>query len=145
MFTHQLPKDDIPFGVNYSQFAKRHFLKRFEKDNPGKQWAITNEGIQEDLSRISYKDQDLQHTQQVDELWQKDECWILKYDFRIAGKKESTKDSGNRCVAFLDNSKKILEILIIYGKNDLPKNMSETQFITKTLTENYPELLEKCK
>lgn len=145
MFTHQLPKDDVPFGIDYSKFAQRHYLKRFEKANPGRQWDITNEGIQEDLSRISYTDQDLQQTQQVDELWQKDDCWIFKYDFRVAGRNESTKNSGNRCIVFLDNSKKTIQILIIYGKGDLPKNMSETQYITKTLTENYPELLEKCK
>lgn len=145
MFTHLLPKDDFPFGLDYSDYAKRHFLKRFQKDNPGRQWMVTEEGIQEDLSRITYSDQDLQQTQQVDELWHKDELWIFKYDFRIAGKKESTKGSGNRCVVFLDNSKKIIEILIIYGKDDLPKNMQETQFINKILSDNFSELLNRCR
>src|SRR5690606_23583319 len=82
MFTHPLPKDDIPFGCAYSDFAKRNFLKRFAKDNPGRQWLVTEDGIREDLTRISYTDQDLQLTQQVDELWHKDDKWIFKYDFR---------------------------------------------------------------
>lgn len=142
MFTHLLPKDSIPFSVDYSQYAKRHYLKRFQKDNLGKQWTVTEEGIVEDLSRITYPDQDLQQTQQIDELWQKDDCWILKYDFKIAGKKESTKDSGNRLVAFLDCSKKTIEILLIYGKGDLPKNMKETQFIRSTISSNFKEIAQ---
>ncbi len=145
MFTHPLPKDDIPFGCAYSDFAKRNFLKRFAKDNPGRQWLVTEDGIREDLTRISYTDQDLQLTQQVDELWHKDDKWIFKYDFRIAGRKESTKNSGNRCIVFLDNSKKTLLILFIYGKNDLPKNMQETQFVTQVIQKNFPELLAQCR
>lgn len=145
MFTHLLPKDDIPFGVDYANFAKSHYLKRFEKDNPGKQWTITEEAIQEDLSRIAYADQDLQQTQQIDELWHKDDYWIFKYDFRIAGKKESTRQSGNRCVGFLVNSKKTIEILLIFNHSYLPKNTKETQFIESILKANYIEYLKKCR
>lgn len=145
MFTHLLPKDDIPFGVDYSHYSKRHYLKRFQKDYPGKQWFITNESIQEDLSRITYADQDLQQTQQVDELWHKNEFWIFKYDFRVAGKKQAAKDSGNRCVALLDNSKKTVVILLIFGKDDLPKNKAEQQFIEDILKAEFPDYLEKCR
>lgn len=145
MFTHLLLKDNIPFGVDCSHYAQRHFLKRFQKDNPGRQWAITYDSIQEDLSRISYVDYDLQQTQLVDELWHKDDFWIFKYDFKIAGKKESTKNSGNRCIVFLDSSKKLIEILIIYSKGDLPKNMGEQQFIESTLKDNFTDYLAKCR
>lgn len=145
MFTHLLPKDDVPFSVNYSQFAKHNFLKQFRKDNPGRQWMITEEAIMEDLSRITYADQDLQQSQQVDELWHKNDCWILKYDFRIAGKKESTKGSGNRCVLFLDGSKKTIEVLVIYGKNDLPKNKQETQYIKDIIQKHFSHYLERCR
>ena len=68
-------------------------------------------------------------TQQVDELWQKDDFWIFKYDFRVAQTKESTKSSGNRCVVFLDNGNNRILILMIFGKKDLPKNMGEQAFI----------------
>ena len=145
MFTHLLPKDDTPFGVDYSGYAKRHYLKQFQKDNPGKQWLVTEDGIHEDLSRITYADHDLQQTQKVDELWHKDNFWIFKYDFRIAGKKESTKDAGNRCIIFLDNSKKTIEILFIYHHSYLPKNTKETQLIEVLLKDNFNEYLEKCK
>lgn len=144
MFTHLLNKDDTPFSVSYTTYANRHHLKQLQKDNPGKQWDITQDGIFEDLSRISYTDQDLQQTQQVDELWHKDDCWIFKYDFRIAGKKESTKDAGNRCILFLDNSKKTIEILMIFHHKYLPKSTAETQYIQAVIKHNYPEYLERC-
>ncbi len=145
MFTHLLPKDDTPFGVIYSDHAKNHYLKQLQKDNPGKQWEVTSEAISEDLSRISYSAQDMQQTQQVDELYHKDDFWIFKYDFRIAGRRESTKDAGYRCVVFLDNSKKIIEILMIFHHKYLPKNTSETQFIDKMLIDNFKDYLEKCR
>lgn len=145
MFTHLLPKDDTPFGATYSNYAKRHYLKRLQKDNPGKQWLVTEEAIFEDLSRITYSDQDLQQTQQVDELWYRDEHWIFKYDFRIAGKKESTKDAGNRCIVFLDNSSKKLEILMIFHHKYLPKNTKESVYIERELLDNFSEYMEKCR
>jgi len=103
-------------------------MKRFEKDYRGKQWDITVESIFQDLVRIKTSDSDLQRTQQVDELWHKASCWIFKYDFRVAQTKESTKSSGNRCVAFLDNVANKIKILVIFGKSDLPKNIGEQAF-----------------
>ncbi|MDK2899349.1 MAG: hypothetical protein PWQ10_536 [Patescibacteria group bacterium] len=145
MFTHLLLKDDIPFGVDYSAYAKRHYLKQLQKDNPGKQWSITEDGIFEDLSRITYTDQDLQQTQQVDELWHKNEYWIFKYDFRIAGTIESTKGSGNRCVVFINTTRKSMEILMIFHHKYLPKNTKESHYIKQILTKNFNNYLEKCR
>ena len=137
MFTHQIFNDNSLFAVKFSDYAKRHFLKRFEKDYSGKQWDVTIDSIFQDMARIKTGDSDLQKTQQVDELWQKDNCWIFKYDFRVAQTKESTKSSGNRCVAFLDNASNKIIILIIYGKGDLPKNIGEQAFIEQTLCKEF--------
>ncbi|MDR1136341.1 MAG: hypothetical protein LBL49_09230 [Clostridiales Family XIII bacterium] len=137
MFTHRIFNDKNLFTVKFSDYARRHYLKRFEKEYRGKQWDITVESILQDMARIKTGDSDLQKTQQVDELWQKDNYWIFKYDFRVAQTKESTKSSGNRCIAFLDNSVNKIIILIIYGKGDLPKNISEQAFIEQTLNENF--------
>jgi len=120
-------------------------LKRFEKDYRGRQWDITVESIFQDMARIKISDSDLQRTRQVDELWHKDDYWIFKYDFRIAQTKESTKSSGNRCVAFLDNVINKIVILIIYGKGDLPKSIGEQALIEKTLTEEFREYLSMAR
>ena len=137
MFTHLLFNDNNLFVVEFSGYAKSHYLKRFEKGYKGKQWDVTVESIFQDLARIKTSDSDLQKTQQVDELWHKDSYWIFKYDFRVAQTKESAKSSGNRCVVFLDNSANKVEILIIFGKGDLPKNIGEQAFIEKTLVKEF--------
>ncbi|MDL2235799.1 hypothetical protein LJC07_06595 [Christensenellaceae bacterium OttesenSCG-928-L17] len=97
------------------------------------------ESIIQDLARIKAKANDIQKTQQVDELWHKNDFWIFKYDFRVAQTKESTKTSGNRCVAFLDNSKNKIVILMLFSKNDLPKNRGEQTFIEQTLREEFKD------
>ena len=137
MFTHLLFNDNNLFTVKFSDYAKNHYLKRFEKDYSGKQWDVTVESIFQDLARIKTSASDLQRTQQVDELWHKDSHWIFKYDFRVAQTKESTKSSGNRCIVFLDNAMNRIEILIIFGKGDLPKNTGEQAFIEQTLTKEF--------
>ncbi|MCL2627442.1 MAG: hypothetical protein FWD44_01920 [Oscillospiraceae bacterium] len=142
MFLHQLPKENKLFTVKFDEYAKRHYLKRFMKDYKGRQWEVTEDSIFQDLSRIKMNTSDLQFTQQVDELWHKDNYWVFKYDFRIAQTKESTKTSGNRCVVFLDNTASKISILIIFGKNDLPKNVGERAFIEQTLDNEFGELMK---
>ena len=141
MFTHLLYNDNTLFTVKFSDYAVNHYMKRFEKDYRGKQWDITVESISQDLARIKTSDSDLQRTQQVDELWHKDSYWILKYDFRVAQTKESTKSSGNRCVAFLDNAASKIEILVIFSKSDLPKNTGEQSFIEQTLIKEFRDYM----
>ena len=141
MFTHPLFNDGNLFTVEFSDYAKHHYLKRFEKAYKGRQWDITVESILQDMARIKTSDSDLQKTQQVDELWHKDDYWIFKYDFRVAQTKDSTKASGNRCVAFLDNAAGKIEILMIFGKGDLPKNIGEQAFIEQTLKEKFRDYL----
>ena len=141
MFTHLLFNDNNLFTVRFSDFAKNHYLKRFEKDYRGKQWDITVESIFQDLARIKTSDSDLQRTGQVDELWHKDSYWIFKYDFRVAQTRESTKSSGNRCIVFLDNAVNRIEILFIFGKGDLPKNTGEQAFIEQTLIKEFQDYM----
>jgi hypothetical protein len=141
MFTHQLFNDNNLFTVSFSGYAKRHYLKRFEKEYKALQWEITVESIFQDMARIKISDSDLQKTQQVDELWHKDNYWIFKYDFRVAQTKESSKSSGNRCIAFLDNAANKIIILIIYGKGDLPKNIGEQAFIEQVLDKEFQDFM----
>jgi len=141
MFTHRIYNDNSLFTVQFCDYAKRHYLKRFEKEYRGKQWDITVESIIQDLARIKTSNSDLQKTQQVDELWHKDDYWVFKYDFRVAQTKESTKSSGNRCIAFMDNATSKIIILIIYGKGDLPKNISEQAYIVQTLDKEFRDYM----
>lgn len=143
MFTHLLDSFNELFGVIILDYAKRHFLKRFEKDYKGKIWDLTLESIKQDLSRLGFTNNKTQKTSQIDELKYIDGHWLCKYDFRIAGSKQSTKDSGNRAIIHIDKNIKTIQILLIYNKTDLPKNIKETDYIYRVIEEEYKDIYKK--
>ena len=145
MFSNLLPVSSILFNVTYKEYAKSHFLKEFEKKYKGKQWEKTESSIFEDLKRLRVENNTTQQSSQIDQLKHKNQYWLFKYDFRIAGTNQSTKSSGNRIVGFIDNNENKLEILLIYNKTDLPKNKKETQYIEDTIAENYQEIIALFK
>ena len=130
MFTHQLDKSGALYAVSFSEFAERYFLKDFKRKYKGVRWKITEASIFYDLMRIRNK---LQYTQQVDELKKIGDKWYFKYDFAIAKSGKSPKAAGNRCICLLDDTQKIITILAIYNKNDLPKNMGESVWVEKII------------
>jgi len=140
MFTNPLP-DSEDYRVFFTAFAERHFMKRFEKDYKGKRWTVTLDSIFQNLKRVY----SMQKTQQVDELKYGKDCKLFKYDFTIAQSGVSPKASGNRCIVFLDTEHHRQDVLMIYGKTDLPKNTGETQFIYKTIEVEFKDLWERLK
>ena len=140
MFTNLLP-DDEDYRVVFSQYAQRYFIKSFARKYKGRQWAVTQDSIQQDLKRIRI----LQRTQQVDQLRQNGKFWLFKYDFAVAQTNISAKSSGNRCLVFLDNSRYLQTALMVYGKNNLPKNQSETAYILQTTEKEFPNFWDKLK
>lgn len=138
MFTSPLP-DDEDYRIFFSEYAERHHIKRFAKDYKGKRWLVTFDSIFQDLKRVH----SLQTSQQVDELKSGSNCKLFKYDFAIAQSHVSPKSSGNRCVIFLNAETHRQDVLMVYGKGDLPKNMNETQYIFMIIASNFPQLWEK--
>ena len=137
MFTSQL--SDVDYRVIFSEYAKKHFIKRFSKSYKGKQWQVTEESIFDSLRRVHA----IQQTQQVDELKTGQDCVLFKYDFAVAKTNVSAKASGNRCVIFLDMKSLLQTVLIVYGKTDLPKNQGETQYIIQTVKSEFNDLWAK--
>lgn len=138
MFTSHLP-DDSDYRVVFSDFAKRHFVKRFDKSYKGKQWLFTQKSIFAQLKRVHA----IQQSQQVDELKSTAECILFKYDFAVAQTHVSAKASGNRCIVFLDTASQTQTVLLVYGKTDLPKNQQETAYIYSTVSGEYPDFWER--
>jgi hypothetical protein len=138
MFTSPLP-DDEDYRIFFTDYAERHHIKRFAKDYKGRRWLITQDSIFQDLKRIH----SMQMTQQVDELKNGENCRLFKYDFAVAQSGVSPKASGNRCVVFLDIAAHRQDVLMVYGKSDLPKNIRETQYIHKIVQAEFKELWER--
>jgi len=139
MFTSQLP--DVDYRIVFSDYAARHFIKRFAKSYPGKQWLVTQQSIFDSLRRVHT----IQQTQQVDELKRGAECLLFKYDFAVAKTNVSAKASGNRCVVFLDIKSLQQTVVLLYGKTDLPKNQAENQYIMQTVESEFAELGVRLK
>jgi hypothetical protein len=138
MFSNPLP-DDEDYLVQISDYAARHYLKRFEKTYKGKQWLLTLASIEQGLKRVHA----LAAGQRVDELKRNDDCLLFKYDFAIAQTKVSAKAAGNRCIIFLDMATHVQTILLMYSKTDLPKNMSETAYIMNVLEKEHSKLWQR--
>lgn len=145
MFTHLLPNSYDLFSVKFTSYSLKHYLSDFKKKYKGKQWDLTQMSIIEDLSRLRMENNTTQLSGQIDELKYSDGMWLAKYDFKIAGTKQSTKDSGNRCILFINNDQNTIDILLIYNKNNLVKNTKETKYIFDVLKENYPNLIKQLE
>ena len=140
MFSSQLP-DDQDYRVIIGTYAKNHYVKRFEKNYKGKRWDITFLSIEAELRRIH----ELLLTQRVDELKRGSGCILFKYDFTVAQSNVSPKASGNRCVVFLDTETHLQTILLLYGKDDLPKNQGETSWILQTVRNEYTDTWKRLE
>ena len=143
MFTHLLPTTNNLLSVKYEDFAQRHFRSTFVKKYAPKWWNATERSIFYDLQRLRILGNNTQKTDQLDELKYYDCHWLAKYDFKVAGTKVSKKDSGNRCIIYIDDKLNQLSILMIYHKDNLPKNKSETQYIMDTVQKEYKEYWSK--
>lgn len=137
MLTHQLPKNNELFSVIFTDYSKHHYLKNFEKRYKDKQWDFTKKSIIQDLSRLRVENNTTQLSTQIDELKYDDQEYLAKYDFKVALTKESTKSSGNRCILYINNKTDIIKVLMIYNKNDLPKNKDETKHIMDEIDNNF--------
>lgn len=142
MFTNQLPSFAGLYTVSFSDFSTRHYRKDFAKKYPGRRWTVTESSIVRDLERIHIK---LQLTQQVDQMYRRDNCWIFKYDFAVAQSGVSSKASGNRCICYLDDQTKSIEILWLYHKRHVPGKMGEQTWINQILQAEFAGLFNRCR
>lgn len=125
-------------GSNYSvtieAFAERHYIKSFQKKYKGA-WEVTQRAIVSEFERVDM----LLQTTKADLVTEAGEIKIVKADFRVAGTKESAKASGNRCIILVNEEKKLVSVLLVYCKTDLPST-NETAEWKKLVLSGYPEL-----
>jgi hypothetical protein len=120
--------------VQIEGFAERHFIKSFEKKYKG-HWDITLRAIIFELERID----NLLLTSKAEIIIDKENIRIVKTKFKIAGSKESTKTSGNRCIVAWHKEDKLVSVLLVYGKTDLSSGNKETDEWKRMIRENYSQ------
>jgi len=122
------------FDVEYEEFTKRHYIKKFRKAYKEK-WPPTELAINDTCARIDnmllYSRADLIATSGVYQL--------VKLDFAVEGTQISPKASGNRCILVVDNSARIVRVLLVYSKNEISEP-NETQKWKSIIKENYEDV-----
>ncbi len=122
------------YSVQIENFAKRHFIKSFQKKHKS-HWDVTLIAIIAELERID----NLLLTDKAEIITDTEDVKIIKTKFSIVKSKESAKASGNRCIVAWYPDKQYVSILLVYGKRDLSGN-NETANWKRMVKENYPSL-----
>lgn len=121
--------------MQLSDYAKRHYVKAFEKRYAKKQWDVTLRSIYADLARIEgYLKYDKAETIHDDGSRK-----IVKLYFRVVQTKDSAKSSGNRAIVLIEKSTKMATILLVYSKNEIAAP-NETAKWQKELKDNFTNL-----
>lgn len=122
------------YSVQIKEYAKRHFIKSFEKKY-NSQWSITLKSIIFELERVD----NFLKTDRVEIIYDSSDIKILKTKFRIAKSKESAKSSGNRCIVAWHMKDRFVAVLLVYNKVDLSSKNKETDEWKRIIKDNYPQ------
>lgn len=110
--------DQRPASQNYScswgKYAERHYAKVFSKRYKNA-WETTRNDITDVCKRIDsmllYRRADLIYDNGLQK--------IVKLDFTVAGTRVSSKAAGNRCILYIDEETRHVEVLLAYSKNEI--------------------------
>jgi hypothetical protein len=128
--------DQLRYNVKFEPFTERHYIKKFRKAYKEK-WPPTELAINDACERIDnmllYSRADLITTSEVYQL--------VKLDFAVDGTQMSPKASGNRCILIVDNSARLVRVLLVYSKNEISEP-NETQKWKTLIKNEYKDISE---
>lgn len=129
---------EAPESLNYScawrTFAEQHYAKVFSKKYRGS-WLTTRNDIDEVCRRI---DRMLEYAR-VDLVASVGSGKLVKLDFAVAGTKMSPKASGNKCILYIDEESRHVDVLLAYSKHEIgpPNETAKWKAIIKA---QYPDV-----
>ena len=122
------------YTVDVKKYAEKHFISKFQRKYKGA-WGVTWDAICEEFKRI---DALIGETNIAETITDQGGVRICKTEFRIHGTKESRHASGNRCIIAVHKNTCIVNVLVVYHKNDLG-GANETASWKNLVKENYSE------
>ncbi len=128
-----------PYVVEVEKYAERHYIAGFKKKYKGT-WDITWRAVEEELKRIETL---IGINNYVETIVGKDGVLICKTEFRVAGTNESKHGSGNRCIVAIHKNRKLVRVLLVYGKGDVGGSR-ETDWWKGEIRDNYRDYSEYC-
>lgn len=119
------------YSVNIEKYAERHFIKSFEKKYR-RAWDITIETLIRELQSF-----DVLIVRSIAEIiTDSGNIRICKVEFKIAGTNQSRHGSGNRCIVAIHKDTNLVNVLLVYHKNDLGDG-NETAKWKQVIKDNY--------
>ncbi|MEK7167650.1 MAG: hypothetical protein AAB791_01465 [Patescibacteria group bacterium] len=123
----------IRYAVDIGQYARRHYIKSFEKKY-GRAWDITIEALIQEFQNFDV----LLGLTIAEKIAESGDVKICKVEFKIAGSEKSRHGSGNRCIVAVHKDTNKIDILLVYHKNYLGEG-HETMKWKQIVVENYPQ------
>lgn len=122
------------YTVIVEKYSERHFISKFKKKYKGA-WEVTWTELQGEFERI---DAVIGKTNIAETITDQGDIKICKTEFRVHGTQESRHASGNRCIIAVHKNTYVVNVLVVYNKNDLGGGNETTQW-KNLVKENYPE------
>lgn len=124
------------YNVVFEPFSERHFIKAFSKKYKTN-WSRTRDYIVFMCEHI----ENVLNSKRADLIGVSDDgnYRLVKLDFAIFGTRMSPKKSGNRCILVVDDKLRLVRVLLIYAKTDLPEK-NETKAWKKLVKNEYRDL-----
>ena len=129
------------YRVVFEEYARRHYIKSFEKDYKGA-WLATRKAIVGALKNVDMlRDSGRLSNPPLHYSADRRE-WILKQDFAIAGRHESPHGSGRRIIAYVNENERVVRVLMVYHKKHIDGAYgSETAWWESVVKAEYGEML----
>lgn len=127
------------YRVIFENYAKRHYIKKFEKKYKSA-WLTTHTALVAEFRNIDMlinsgrTNPPIHRTSDNTQL-------IIKHEFVIAGLKESRKSSGRRIIAYVNETERVVRILLVYHKDHVDKKSSETSWWERIIKKEYKYLI----
>ncbi len=107
----------IRYTVTVDAYADKYYIKTFEKKYKNR-WDVTLRAIILELENVD----ELSDTNFFEKINILRDGYIAKGEFKIAATLESKKTSGCRYIVRVDTVKCIVDILLVYHKNEVSIN-----------------------
>jgi len=126
----------IKYSVNIEKYAERHFIKKFEKKYH-RAWDITIDTLIREFQSFDI----LIDKSIAEAITETPKIKICKVEFKIAGTNQSRHGSGNRCIVVIYKDISLVNVLLVYHKNDLGGG-NETAKWKQIVKNNYSDCRE---
>ncbi len=127
------------YRVIFENYVTRHYIKDFEKKYKGA-WLTTRKALVSEFRNIDMLINSGRTNPPIHRTSDNTQ-WIVKHEFVIAGLKESRKSSGRRIIVYVNGTKRVVHILLVYDKGHVDKKSSETSWWERIIREEYKYLI----